>query len=170
MTPTAPKARSPSTTANSTNAWNWANSKPNTQSHSFPRTANTNSCGIAPPKTSPCPSGSSRWSGRSEGPSWRSKWSSSPISRLLCWRRKSRSEFRPRWIRLECNSFVWKERPNIRLLRMLSFGSKYNINIIMGSSLISKMLWQFWWCLEFFLHCNSKHQETSYFYCILIKL
>ena len=69
---------------------------------------------IEPPKTSLYLSVWFPWSERLAGPSWRSKWSSSPILNPRYWPKKLRFASLPRSTLLVFNWSAWKEKPNIR--------------------------------------------------------
>ena len=70
--------------------------------------------GIEPPKTFLYHSVWFPWSERLAGPSWRSKWSSSPILNPRYWPKKLRFASLPRSTPLVFNWSAWKEKPNIR--------------------------------------------------------
>ena len=70
--------------------------------------------GIEPPKTFLYHSVWFLWSERLAGPSWRSKWSSSPILNPRYWPKKLRFASLPRSTPLVFNWSAWKEKPNIR--------------------------------------------------------
>ena len=70
--------------------------------------------GIEPPKTFLYHSVWFPWSERLAGPSWRSKWSSSPILNPRYWPKKLRFASLLRSTPLVFNWSAWKEKPNIR--------------------------------------------------------
>ena len=69
---------------------------------------------IEPPKTSLYLSVWFPWLERLAGPSWRSKWSSSPILNPRYWPKKLRFASLPHSTPLVFNWSAWKEKPNIR--------------------------------------------------------
>lgn len=84
--------------------------------------------GTAPQKTYLYRLGSFPWLEKSAARKWKSKWSWKAISSLLCSDRKSKWKFQLHWTLPGSNWSAWKEKRSIRLLKMLSYGSKTNFH------------------------------------------